>query len=802
VIRGDVSTMRGDSGDWVATTVNTPVVPGDKIAAGQNSSAEIQLDYANTLRLDQGTEAQVAELTRTRIQIQVAQGTVNFTVFKGTEAQVEISTPNMSVRPLGEGSYRIQVNSPTETQVIVRKGQAEVTTSQGSTTVDKNNMITVQGADNPEYQIAEAPRQDGWDEWNKNRDKEILGASSWRYTNQYYTGSQDLDRYGRWERVPDYDWCWTPNVNAGWVPYYDGRWTWEPFWGWTWVSSEPWGWAPYHYGRWFSRGGSWSWWPGQRGYGYYPTWAPAYVSFLGFGYGGHNWGFGAGFGFSSLGWCPLGPYDNYRPWWGRHNGYNAVNINNYRDFGDRGWGGRNRSGRPYVSNLQQAMNDPHVRRGITTVSSEDFVRGRMSRQGRGIDSATLRQGHVLSGTLPVVPTRDSLRSIDRPVNRAGMPNASGSQRFFGQRQQSGGRPSFNQDAAQIQRMVQTHNPLGAPAPAGAPTPSRTNPAASGAFGRTPQGMGQTAQPGFRGTPGQTPLAGGSPNANQRPQGRGLAQQGGVTTPGNAGRTPATAPGMTQPAQRGSPGWQRFGGGNPTAGPRQAPANGPAFNPQANRSAWGQSSTAPGTAHQAPTQMTPREPQAMAPPAPATVPRQPAPAPSGLGGNRGGWQQFGSQARPAAPANSPNQVAPSRSAPAWSARPAPQSGAAGQGGWQRFSPSPRPAPNNPSTYRQGSSGPAAQPGWGQSAPRNYGGMSAPRAPQGSTYQSAPRNYSRPPLQIRRSIVTERSAQAPRSNGGGGGGSRGGSWGGGGGGGSRGGGGGGGGRSSGGSRGGRR
>ena len=289
------------------------------------------------------------------------------------------------------------------------------------------------------------------------------------------------------------------------------------------------------------------------------------------------------------------------------------------------------------------------------------------------------------------------------------------------------------------------------------------------------------------------MAGGSPNANQRPQGRGLAQQGGVTTTGNAGRTPATAPGMTQPAQRGSSGRQRFGGGNPGAvnpGPGQAqrPASAPAFNPQRNRPAWGQSPTTPGAERQAPAQMTPREPQAMAPQAPATVPRQPAPAPSGLGGNRGGWQQFGSPARPAAPANTPNQVAPSRRAPAWSARPAPQSEAAGQGGWQRFSPSPRPAYNSPSTYRQGSSGPAAQPGWGQSAPRNYGGMSAPRAPQGSTYQSAPRNYSRPPLQIQRSIVTQRSAPSSRSYGGGGSGSRGG--------------GGGGGRSSGGSRGGRR
>ena len=782
LIHGDVSTMRGDSGDWAATTVNAPLVQGDKVTAGERSRAEIQLDYANILRLDQRSEVKIAELSRTHIQIQVAQGTVNFTVFKGTEAQVEIATPNMAVHSLGEGSYRIQVNSPTETQVMVRKGQAEVATPQGSTTLEKNKMITVQGAENPEYQIAKAGHRDDWDEWNKNRDKEILDASSWRYTDRYYTGAQDLDRYGRWEQVADYDWCWTPYVNAGWVPYYDGRWSWEPYWGWTWVSYEPWGWAPYHYGRWFSHGGGWSWWPGRRGHGFYPTWAPAYVSFLGFGYGGHNWGFGAGFGFGSLGWCPLGPYDTFRPWWGRHNRYDAINItnitnvNNIQNFGNRGHG-HNRGHQPYVSNLQRALNDPQMRRAITTVSAEDFVHGRMPRQAHGVDSATLRQGHVVSGTLPVVPTRESQRTVDRSVNRAGLPATSASpQHFFGQRQQPGAVRSFDQEVAGIQRMVQTHNPLGATAPGGMTRPTRANPAIGGAFGRTPEGIGQNAQPGVRGTPrapgagSQTPLAGAVPNTNQKPQGQGFA------TPGAAMRPQAGAAGVEPGAV--TSGWHRFGagsprGGNPAPGQIQRPANVPGFTAQGNRPAWGQPSVTPGTDRQAATPMTPREPQAATPQAPAAAPRQVAP--SSVGGDRGGWQQFGPQARPGSTVNTPREVAPSRNAPAWSARTAPQSRAAGQGGWQRFSQSPRQAPNNPPTYRQGSSGPAAQPGWGQSAPRNYGGMSAPRPPHGSTYQSAPRTYSRPPLNIGRPIVTQRSAPASRSYGGGG--SRGGSGGGG-------------------------
>ena len=262
VIQGDVSTIRSDSQDWVATTVNAPVAHGDSIATGPGSRTELQLDYANVLRLDQGTEVKVADLTRTRIQIQVASGLVDFAVFKGTEADVEIDTPNMAIHPLGEGVYRIQVNSAEYTQLTVRKGQAEVTTPQGSTNVDKGQVSYVKGTDNPEYRLAQADGKDDLDRWNDDRDHTIADAQDWQHTNRYYTGSEDLDRYGHWVEVPGYDWCWTPYVDAGWVPYRDGRWLADPYYGWTWVGYEPWGWAPYHYGRWFSYGSNWCWWPG------------------------------------------------------------------------------------------------------------------------------------------------------------------------------------------------------------------------------------------------------------------------------------------------------------------------------------------------------------------------------------------------------------------------------------------------------------------------------------------------------------------------------------------------------------
>ena len=319
LMHGDVSTQRGDSGDWATAAVNQPMVSSDKISTGANSRAEVQLDSANILRLGDSTLASIAGLTRNQIQVQLERGLIDYSVFKGAEGEVEIDTANAAIRPAqNDGIYRIQINAEGETLVIVRKGSAEIATPQGSTQVEKGQMAIVRGTgDNTQYKLAEAPSNDSWDSWNNERNRLIYDAQSWGKTNRYYTGSEDLDTYGRWVTVPDYGPVWTPAVGPGWAPYRSGRWVWEPGWGWTWVSYEPWGWAPYHYGRWFVYNSSWVWWPGPA-YGYpryRPVWAPAYVSFFGFGGGV---GVSVGFGFGSVGWLPIGPCDRFYPWYGRY----------------------------------------------------------------------------------------------------------------------------------------------------------------------------------------------------------------------------------------------------------------------------------------------------------------------------------------------------------------------------------------------------------------------------------------------------------------------------------------------------
>lgn len=451
LIYGDVSTQRGDSGDWSVSTVNAPVMQGDQVATGDKSRTEIQLDFADLLRLAARSQVKIADLSGRHIQVQVAQGYSSYTMLKGGEAEVEIDSPNVAVHPLKNGRYRVQVNSDAETNVIVREGEAEITTPQGSTRVREGEMISIRGTDNPEYKVSAAPDKDDWDKWNRDRDAVIREADGPRRTNQYYTGAADLDGYGRWVYVPGYGNVWQPyQQGPNWAPYQSGRWVWEPYYGWTWVSYDPWGWAPYHYGRWFYYENSWCWWPGPVYGGYRPLWSPAFVTFVGFG---PRVGFG--FGFGSIGWFPVGPHDFFYPWYGR--GFGRVNVVAFGSVGFVGRGGiaplAVRGRQPFFSNANLVLTNARVRGSVTSISANEFGHGSGTFR-RGVEEGELRQSHMMTANLPVVPTHESLNA--GRVNGAGPAAAQtrSNERFFTQHQPPAARQeSFHDQAARMQRVV-------------------------------------------------------------------------------------------------------------------------------------------------------------------------------------------------------------------------------------------------------------------------------------------------------------------------------------------------------------
>jgi uncharacterized protein DUF6600/FecR-like protein len=456
LIQGDVATQRGDTGDWAAAALNQPLVAGDRISTGDNSKAELQLDHANILRLNDNSQAKIATLERgqnqrVQIQVQIWHGLAYYTVFKDSEAEVEIDTPNAAIRPTSkDGFYRIEVTG-FETQVIVRAGAVDMSTPQGSARVEMGQGATVRGtAQEAGNVLGGAPAMDRWDSWNIDRDELIRNAQSWNFTNRYYVGSEDLDTYGHWVSVPDYGRVWSPTVGGRWSPYRDGRWVWEPYWGWTWVSREPWGWTPYHYGRWFLYGKSWMWWPGPvDGEGNYrPEWAPAYVSF--FGFGGYR---GAFVGFGSLGWLPLGPGDSFYPWYGRDGSQlKGVSVTDATNV--------TRLARVVVplrddnefSNVSLAAVDGRIRNAISALPADRFATGRSA--PKTVSRRALRDARIITGNLPIVPTREMLTATNRRANAPLMSSGGRQERYFTKRQPAAAPPSFDKEAAQVQQSIE------------------------------------------------------------------------------------------------------------------------------------------------------------------------------------------------------------------------------------------------------------------------------------------------------------------------------------------------------------
>jgi hypothetical protein len=628
-IRGDVSVQRGDSGDTSAVELNTPLEAGDKVFTGPRSRTEIQLDWANMLRLDENAQATIASLDSKRVQVQILQGLAYFSTIDGADATVEIDTPNVAVNPRRAGSYRIEVTPAGETLVTVRDGEADISTPDGSTTLRKSDLITVRGTGSDvQFQITAALANDEFDRWNADRDRIVANAESYRRTNRYYTGASDLDSYGQWDNVADYGWVWVPRVAVGWAPYRHGRWVWTSYWGWTWTADEPWGWAPYHYGRWFVYRNSWVWWPGPVTRIYRPVYAPAYVSFFGFGArSGFSVGVSFGGGFGSIGWLPVGPCDYVNPWWGPHRGtfgvvsvtniYNVHNVNMIAPLrrGDRD------------SNIHNMLTDYRVRSGLSTVSADSFGRGRAAVRNVGV--AELREGRFMTGNVPVVPTRESLRTSDRTVV-AGASRQQDQGRFFSRIAPSNQRESFADESARMQQAI--------------------NPAGGGPSNRLVYGRGAETSGGPAGRSGNAAFS---------------SQQGSQAPP----QSRATS-GESQG------GWQRFGNGQRSRIEMQGDSRGEEYNVPSAQNRSNAPRTQPQSQPRANDREQPSSPAASLPRPNSRLigPRNPdgeANAPAPNSGAQGGWQRFSGEPSGGNSFREQNRgggAAPPQSSPRFESRP--------------------------------------------------------------------------------------------------------------------------------------
>ncbi|HEX6850551.1 MAG TPA: DUF6600 domain-containing protein [Candidatus Polarisedimenticolaceae bacterium] len=209
------------------------------------------------------------------------QGVLQIAARIGQEDEFRIETPSASVYLLGDGDFRIEADAD-HTRVYSRRGVAEVVGEGGSVLVRGGQRTNAYRGIIPEDARAfSSYASDGFDRWVASREESFRGdervaddGTAEALPDEVRPYYRELSTYGDWVEVPSYGRVWYPHdVPVGWRPYWDGYWDYGPH-GYFWVSNEPWGWAPYRYGRWNWVGGyGWCWIPGRVFAGAWVSWS-------------------------------------------------------------------------------------------------------------------------------------------------------------------------------------------------------------------------------------------------------------------------------------------------------------------------------------------------------------------------------------------------------------------------------------------------------------------------------------------------------------------------------------------------
>jgi hypothetical protein len=333
-VQGRVWLYDQEQGQWVEAMRNRTLTSGDRLSTERGSRADVRIG-STELRLDGDTELDLDRIDDDRIVLQLVNGSVAVRVRSREIArELELRSANLRVVPERTGHYRIDREDDT-TWVAAWRGSVTVDTRDQQVQISAGRRAEFyrDSRDGATAVSWSGPVNDAFSDWVARDEQRDDRAAQPRYVSPEMTGAEDLDRYGRWDRHPEYGMVWFPlQVGADWAPYRHGRWTWSVRWGWTWVDDAPWGFAPFHYGRWVHWGGRWVWSPGA--YVARPVYAPALVAWV----GGSNVSFSVsigGYSGPAVGWVPLAPRDYYVPPYRYHPRYVERVNQPHRDYQPR-----------------------------------------------------------------------------------------------------------------------------------------------------------------------------------------------------------------------------------------------------------------------------------------------------------------------------------------------------------------------------------------------------------------------------------------------------------------------------------
>lgn len=316
-LEGEATLVPADDEEAPFTTsINQPVLPGDRLYVEPGARLEVVLPEGTRVRAGDGAELDFAVLGVEEDgegpRMQLLNGELQLTVpdVTASSATPRIDTHNATVYAVDPGQFAVRVRGTQNTLVTVRSGTVEVRTPRGASILRADEALNIDGGDWPEVALVETPAWTSLEVWGYDLDQQIADARvpEELADDRLAYDAAPLDRHGDWVDVEG-QYAWRPTVDYDWRPYTAGRWYYTPA-GLSWVSPEPWGWMTYHYGSWdwVSHHG-WVWFPARR-------WAPAWV----------YWYWGPDY----VGWVPVGVYARH---YGRRHHYGHFRWGSY------GWAG-------------------------------------------------------------------------------------------------------------------------------------------------------------------------------------------------------------------------------------------------------------------------------------------------------------------------------------------------------------------------------------------------------------------------------------------------------------------------------
>src|SRR5438477_10687960 len=197
LVQGAVSFQPGGEGDWVSAVPNRPLTTGDNLWADKDSRAELHVG-STSVRMGPETSLTFLQLDDRTAQFRLSDGSMILRVrHLDDDDLVEVDTPNAAFSVLKNGEYRIDVDRDgNETYITAWHGRGEVTGGGSSYVVVGGQRARFFGTDSLNYDIADIPRSDDFDDWAFDRDGREDRADASNYGSQEMTGYEDLDEYG------------------------------------------------------------------------------------------------------------------------------------------------------------------------------------------------------------------------------------------------------------------------------------------------------------------------------------------------------------------------------------------------------------------------------------------------------------------------------------------------------------------------------------------------------------------------------------------------------------------------------